>query len=63
MVQTCLIGLMHTCLFVCLYVLSSLECRLLDQVDFLKKVLEVLSPPLGAIGTSVFRRLKVDKKF
>ena len=44
------------CLFVCLSFLSSLECRLLDMEDFLKKVPEVLSPPKGrAIGTSICR--------
>ena len=53
---------MHVCLFVCLSFLSSLECRLLDGADFLAKVLEVLSPPNRAIGTSVIREMKIDKK-
>ena len=49
------------CVFVCLFVfLSSLECRLLDGAGSLARVLEVLSPPLRAIGTSVNRWVKIE---
>ena len=30
---------------------------------YIQEVLEILSPPLGAIGTSIVRRLEVEKKF